>query len=160
MGKDEGSIYSLDSINNGALLPKRQETLPQVYYDRPLYPNTLSIRHPQNWALLTWALSYSKSTLSVNAEYTSWFTQQMEICSWQEEVEFLVQLLLNCVAMALQDNTKFAVLYNTMCIFNKLTFSDHANNAATTIIPRRLDDSPETAHPFCQKHKNNSLAFY
>jgi len=47
-----------------------------------------------------------------------------------------------------------------MCIFNKLTFSDHANNAATTIIPGRLDDSPETAHPFCQKHKNNFLAFY
>jgi hypothetical protein len=41
-----------------------------------------------------------------------------------------------------------------MCIFNKLTFSDHANNATTTIIPSRLDDdSPETGDPFCQKHK-------
>jgi hypothetical protein len=40
-----------------------------------------------------------------------------------------------------------------MCIFNKLTFSDHANNATTTIIHSRLDDSLETGDPFCQKHK-------
>jgi hypothetical protein len=40
-----------------------------------------------------------------------------------------------------------------MCIFNKLTFSDHANNATTTIIPSRLDHSPKTGDPFCQKHK-------
>jgi hypothetical protein len=39
-----------------------------------------------------------------------------------------------------------------MCIFNKLTFSDHANNATTTIIPSRLDNSPETGDPV-KKHK-------
>lgn len=79
----------------------------------------------------------------------------MEIYSRQEEVEFLVQLLLNCVSMALLlRQHKICCLTQYNVHFQQvLTFSDHANNATTTIIHSRLDDSLETGDPFCQKHK-------
>jgi hypothetical protein len=72
MRKEEGSIYSLDTINNGALLQKRRETLPEVYYDRPLYPRS-NIRTQQKMSKLATSecnlVGWSRIYFEVNAYF-------------------------------------------------------------------------------------------